>query len=76
MWLIGFFQLADFLRGQLDRDGCGSIIQVMGLGRADDRCGNVRLGEHPGYSDLGHRQATSFGHIADALRDLQVLISI
>jgi len=35
MRLIGFFQMANFIRGELDRDGCDSIIQVMRLGRAD-----------------------------------------
>ena len=48
MRLIGFFQLLDFIRGELDREGCDGIIQVMRLGCANDRGGDDRFGEHPG----------------------------
>jgi len=37
MRLIGFLQAADLIRGELNGDGCDSIILVMGLGRAYDR---------------------------------------
>ena len=47
MRLIGFFQMANFIRGELDRDGCDSIIQVMRLGCADNRGGDDRFGEYP-----------------------------
>src|SRR5438270_4918050 len=48
MRLIGFFQMANFIRGELDRDGCDSIIQVMRLGCPDNRGSDDRFGEDPG----------------------------
>jgi hypothetical protein len=48
MRLIGFFQVANFIRSELDREGCDSIIQVMRLGCADNRSCDDRFGEDPG----------------------------
>jgi hypothetical protein len=48
MRLIGFFQMANFIRGELDRDGCDSIIQVMRPGCADNRGSDDRFGEYSG----------------------------
>jgi len=49
MWLVGFFQMVDFLRSELDREGCDSIIQVMKPGCANHWGSDGRFGEHPGY---------------------------
>ena len=37
--------MVDLIRGELDRDGCDSIIQVMRLGCANDRGSDDRFGE-------------------------------
>ena len=69
MRLIGFFQKLDFFRGELDRDRRDRIFQVLGLGCANDRGSNDRLGEHPGQGHLRHRQSAGFSHFADLLGD-------
>ncbi len=44
MRLVCFFQLLDFLRCELDRQGCHSILQVVCLGSTDYRGGDDWFG--------------------------------
>jgi len=66
---VGLFESADLVVGEGDFQGGDGIGEVVGFGGADDGGGHDGLGQQPGDSDLGHRDAALFGHLLDSLDD-------
>ena len=51
--LIGLLEPRDGPRVELQRQGGDRVVEMMGLGRPDDRRGDIRLRQHPGERDDG-----------------------
>ena len=61
MGKIRFFELGEFVGGELDVDGGDGVGEVVGFGGADDGGGDEGFGELPSQCDLGHGEIAGGG---------------
>lgn len=59
--------------GPSDAAPTGDVVQILQLGRANDRRADARLGKQPGDGDLTHAYALLFGELLDPITDSTVL---
>ena len=76
VWSITLFQALDLFGTELDGQRRNGVLDVLQLGRADDRGSDDRLGEHPGQGYLRHWQAAFLSQVTDSLGDLKIFIGI
>src|SRR5580700_11134068 len=69
---VRLLQGCDLLSRKLDFDRGNSVVEMVQLGGADDRCGNHRLRQEPRERNLCAWDATGFGHLGDAISDFLV----
>src|SRR5437899_3683263 len=69
---VRLFKGFDLLVGQLEVDSCDSVLEVMGLGGANDRSGHYRLAEQPGQRDRCTRNAFRTRDFGNPLDDFTV----
>ena len=72
---IGRLELRHLGGGELEVERRDGIVQMLGLGGADDRCGDAGLADQPGESDLragnascGRDGGDRLDHLAIGLR--------
>src|SRR4051794_26009143 len=68
------FEGADLVVGELQVDGGCGVVQVVGLGGADDGCGDDRVLQHPGHRYGRHRDAAVGGDALDGVDDRAVRV--
>ena len=64
---VRFFEPRDLGLGQPNRERRQRVVEMRELRRADDRRGNLGLGQHPGERDLRARHAALGRDLGDAL---------
>ena len=69
---VGFFELGNLVRIELEFDGGHGVIQMMRFGSADNRCGDERLMRDPCQCHLRLRYPACLGHGSDGLDHLAV----
>ena len=72
MGAIGFFQTLDFIRGEMNREGCDGVLQMVRLGSPNNWGGDNRLGEHPGQRDMQARNPFLFRNFRNPLNYLSI----
>ena len=74
MRYIGSLKRDDLRVGQPHVQRGDRVGELLGLGRADDRRGDRRLGQHPGERDLRARDAAPPGDLLHRLDDPSILL--
>jgi hypothetical protein len=69
---VGLLKLGDLLIGERHVNGGDGVVQVAGLGRADDRRGDARLMQQPRKGELGGWQATRSSDLAEPVDHVEV----
>ena len=75
VWHVKVFERGDLLRGELDGHGGERVVEMLRLGRADDRCGNDGFGQQPRQRDLRPRDTARGCDLGDLLDHLAVRVS-
>src|SRR5215208_3286879 len=75
MWFVRLLELPDFLLRKLDLQCGNGLIEMVHLGRADDRRGNIGLADEPRQRDLGTGHAALFGNVCNIVRHLKIFIA-
>lgn len=72
MGAVGLFELGDLLRGELDFDDGGCVVDVGGLGGADDGGGDTGFVQQPGQGNLRWEEAAFGGDLGEPVDDVEV----